>query len=274
MQKLSQLESVLLLKYLSDGKINPFLESPKRIRRSYSSFECLYQFHLYHKNLESGKWADIYTSKETIADHSGLCRATVTKFITSSESSLLLDVRKGIRRKGKHSPNRYSLKPEIRQAMLFLERKGFFKGMKENRQKWRRWFDQRLEKWLIPLLEKGLSFSQILKGESSMLSTAKIAAVKTPKIAATTLRSSPTTHSHLDNPVVPPSFLQPIGYIYGTMRDRLQIPEWQIKSFILNNNLNMLTSCVKEADLQTRGNWKPDRMCAYLQAKINKRKSI
>jgi hypothetical protein len=55
----SQLEAILFIKYLGDGKANPFLDKPKRKRTSYRKLELLYHFFIEQKNVQKGYWTDI-----------------------------------------------------------------------------------------------------------------------------------------------------------------------------------------------------------------------
>lgn len=278
----SELEAILFIKCLGDGKANPFLSDPKRKRTSFIPLEILYQIYLYQKNVDRGAWNDIHTMKETIARHVGCCRTSVTNFFNSK--TIGVDIFVGVARyskrlNGKFQANRYWLKPGIQQALQFLERKGFFKNMKKDRVKWRKGFDNRLEKWLIPLLEKGLTFSQILKGDMNILSTkneAKLAAVEARKMAYTTLppEDSFTTQRYINNPVAAPSFAIPeIAILHSKLKDRLHIPDWQIKNFMLTNPLCMLSAAVDETISWTSGEWQPKRMPALIQKKLNEKRN-
>ncbi len=271
----NQLEKILFIKCLGDGKANPFLENPKRKRISFTPILILYQMYLLQKNVHRGVWKDIHTMKETIAEYSGVSRTSITNFFNSREVDLFIGIaRYSKRENGRFSVNHYWLKPGIFEAMAFLERKGFFKGIKTDLMKWRIYFDKRLESWLIPLLEKGLDFRKILKGEVNILSTknkAKLAAVEPAKLAGTTLppEESFTTHRHLNNPVVKPVFFYSEFETLHANLERLHIPEWQRKIFIMHNAPAILAAAAEEAERWTRGDWKPLRMTALLQKRIN-----
>lgn len=266
-----QLETLLLVKCLGDGKGNPFLPKPKRKRISFTPLEILYQIFLYQKNVDRGKWTDIHTMKETIASHAGMCRTSITNFFNSKTlgTSFFVGVaRNSKRQNGKFQSNRYWLKPGIKEVLIFLERKGFFKGIKKDRLKWRKWFDNRLEKWLIPLLEKGLTLRQIFKGEMNILSTkkhAKLAVVEPAKLAYTTQEL--TTQRHLENPVVS-SLYAKFEDVQTKLEKRLQIPKWQIKIFTMRNSLGVLSLAVDNTIRMTNGDWQPKRMEALLQSNI------
>lgn len=273
-----QLETILLIKSLGDGKANPFLDKPKRKRISFTPLWIVYQIHLYQKNVDRGKWKDIHTMKETIAANAGISRTSVTNFFNSKiiGSDLFVGIARYLKRtKGKFQSNRYWLKEGIAEALHFLERKGFFKNFKSDPVKWRKGFEARLESWLIPLLEKGLTLEQIFKGELSIrsqLSTAKLSVVEPPKLAYTTLppEESFTTHRHLDNPVAIADFEIPeIGILHGKLI-RLDIPKWQIKNFMLHNSLSILSAATDNTIKMTNGGWQPDRMPALLQSNINR----
>lgn len=272
-----QLETLLLIKCLGDGKANPCLPKPKRKRASCTPIRILYQLYLYQKNVDRGAWKDIRTMKETIAKNAGISRTSVTNFLNSKlfGVDLFIGIAKYGRNKGRFPANRYWLKPGIQGCLRVLEKKGFFRGIKEGGIEWRRGFEKRIENWLIPLLEKGRTFEEILKVDANMLSTkkqAKLAAVKPRKLADTTLSSkdSFTTQVDINNPVAKPNtFILQFDDLHGKLRDRLYIPDWQIKIFMMQNAPVVLASAVNETLRWTSGDWKPERMPALLQKRIN-----
>lgn len=278
----TELDTILFIKCLGDGKANPFLPEPKRKRISFFPLEILYQIYLYQKNVDRGAWNDIHTMKETIAEHVGCSRTTVTNFFNSKTFGVDLFVgvaRYSKRVNGKFQSNRYWLKPGIQEAMRILERKGFFKGMKKDRLKWRKWFDERCEKWLIPLLEKGLSFSEILKGDANILSTknkAKLAAVETRKVADTTLPPESSlyntkVYNDNGNPTLSVP-LQAAANVVGILRDVIHIGDQEIQKLMMNNSLNALSRAAKDTiDRLDSGDRRPvHRKAAYLQSCLNR----
>jgi hypothetical protein len=277
------LDTILQIRYLGSGECNELLAQPKRKRSSFTPLEIVYQLYLYHKNVDRGRWVDIHPAKETIAAHCGVSRSSITNFINSKiiRTDLFFHVKRGKRINGRFEANQYALHPKIKKCFSFLERKGFFKGMKKDRVQWRKWFNTRLEKWLIPLLEKGKSLDQILNRDLNRPSTktdAKLATVKPAKLADTTLKDSLkdlTTLRHTNNPgVAPSSILLEFQELEGQLRDRLFLPEYQVKSFLKSNSFNILSKAVSATIYWTEGEWKPRKMPAFLQHQINEHKRL
>lgn len=161
--KISELDSILFLRYFAIGSPQKEDLSEQKIRQAPKKMHLLYQFSLLHKNVEKDKWKAIFPSIDTIAAWVGCHNSTVDRFLKSPEISHLIDIHRNARRiKGRFVTHTYSIKKNILHCIRFLEKKGFFKGMKKDPIKWRAWFNRRLDVWLIPKLEKGMTLDQIL----------------------------------------------------------------------------------------------------------------
>jgi hypothetical protein len=213
-------------------------------RFSYTKLKILYQLHLHNKNILRGGWNHNHVSIDTLACHAGVSRDSVKRFIESDDSKWFVDIVHGKRTKrARFTTNSYFIKKEFVDIFSFLESQGFFKGFKsDNHIKWRKGFNNRLERWLLPLLEKGetlQSISDRISLVKEKLSTTKSTTVNVAKSTCTTNPrglSSFTTPKE-PNPVRISPLLEDIAKLENALRDRLFLKDWQIRSLLGNNTI-------------------------------------
>ena len=261
-----QFGNVVLLKYLGFDLGNK--------RMCYSQLKILYQLHLYSKNVERQVWNHVHVSLETFANHSGLSEKSVKRFLCSDKADLFVDIKRGKRTKrARFTSNAYYLKKEFVEIFSFLERFGFFKGYGSgDHVKWRKGFNSRLERWLLPTLESGKELSQICHLKAK-LSTTKRPAVEVAKRPCTTNPrglSSFTTLKDL-NPVRLNPILEDFSFLEEALRTRLSLKEWEIRALLGKNTLPEVWYCTNEV-LRWIDTGTVPRGAGLIWSRLNKRR--
>lgn len=134
----------------------------QRARSSPTKIKILYHLFQLHKNIESGRWKENFQSKTRIAKSAGVGKKHFSEFVNSSDFALFGEV---IHRYG--TTNIYRLKKWVIDIFYFLEKKGMMKEFRNSFEKWKKTFLERVDKWLIPLLQKGVTFVNILMNKLS-----------------------------------------------------------------------------------------------------------
>lgn len=94
--------------------------------------------------------------KKRIKNTGHISRKAVTKFITGEGLVFFKKTRRF------QATNIYKMHEWVIDVFRFFEKKGMMKGIMEDYDKWREVFLRRLNKWLLPLLEKGNTLKHIL----------------------------------------------------------------------------------------------------------------
>jgi len=231
--------NIVMLKYLGF--------SLGKTRFCYTKLQILYQFHLHNKNIKRGVWDHNCVSFDTLAKHAEVSRETAKRFVASEDSKMFVDIVHGKRTKhARFTSNSYYLKKEFVEIFDFLELHGFFKGYRSgDHVKWRKGFNNRLEKWLLPKLENGEtlhSISSKLSLLKTKLSTTKRASVNEAKRACTTNPRGLSSFTTLKepNPVRLSPVLEEFAKLDEALRTRLFLADWEIKALLGNNTLGEL----------------------------------
>lgn len=154
----------LLLLYLIEP-VAPRTETSKRIRSKPTQIKILNALYQLNKNTISGKWTAIAPGKNLIAKAAQVSSDSVQSFINSPDFLLF-----GEKQERFQATNIYKLHPWVVQLFKFFEVKGMMKNIQTDFKSWRSTFAKRMKKWLLPLLEKGVTIKDIL---AQRLSTKK-----------------------------------------------------------------------------------------------------
>lgn len=274
----SELETILFLRYLATGCPIKTDGTPQKVRQSTKKWGMLYQLYLLHKNVSKGKWNEIFVSIDTLAKWSGCSNSCADRFINSHEISNLIDIKKNpIRKKGRFTTHTYCLKKNVLGAMIFLERKGFFRGMKGDYKKWRSWFNHRMDVWLIPKLEEGFTFRQILEGSKIIRKDQEniniLSTENAPKRTAVNFVKEPvrllgilTTQGYKEHDAISLQFNETLGRL-----EMLGFSSRQKENFIRNNPLGILNVASKSVEdrLRRKDLQEIRNLGGFLQSKLN-----
>lgn len=148
--------NVLLIKYLLDPVISRGKKNT-RIRYRPTEFKALNAMYQLNKNVIRGDWQKFACGKKKIGKAARkISTKSVTKFICGEG---LIFFKKAKRFK---ATNIYELHEWVVQVFRFFEKKGMMKGIMDDFDNWRDVFLRRLNNWLLPLLEKGLTLKDVL----------------------------------------------------------------------------------------------------------------
>lgn len=154
-------QNALLIRYLLDPAI-PCRGKMQRARYKPVDFKILNAIYQLNKNIINNRWENISCGKRLIAKAAGVSVKAVTEFICG-DGLVFFD--KTLRHK---KTNIYRLEPWVVEIFRFFEKTGMMKGVTKDFEKWRENFLKRIKKWVLPLLEKGETFSSILVNNLSM----------------------------------------------------------------------------------------------------------
>lgn len=160
---------IYLIYYLINPQA-PRNEKIKRIRCKTSYIQILNALYQMNKNTLGikAKWEEVAPGKKRIADVARTTRKYVTQFINSSEFPLFCE--KVIRPGATHI---YRLQQWVVDAFKFFEVKGMMKSFIDDFDSWKTTFTKRMQKWLLPLIDKGHSLKEILMNKLSTKSKLK-----------------------------------------------------------------------------------------------------
>lgn len=133
----------------------------KRARDRITNIKILYGLYQLNKNKKSGKWKEVAPGKSRIGKTAKVSRKAVTRFINGDG---LVFFKKTSRFK---TTNIYEMEKWVVEFFEFFERKGMMKGFMNDFDVWKKKFLKRLDKWLLPLLEKKFTLHQILMNKLS-----------------------------------------------------------------------------------------------------------
>lgn len=139
----------------------PCTEKCLKNKSAPTKIKSLYHLFQLSKNINSGKWTGIYQGKTRIAKDARISKKAFCEFI-NKDFKLFGRV---IHRPG--TTNVYRLDDWVIELFGFLERIGMMKNFRKNFSDWKKKFKTRLCKWLLPLLRKGVTLSQILMNKIS-----------------------------------------------------------------------------------------------------------
>jgi hypothetical protein len=157
-----------IFEFLAEFK-NPKNQRKRLKTTPFKTLQAIFQ--IIQTNINK-KRSEHYPSKDLIADVAGICRKEVTEFITSEEIAIFCDVQRHYDTKRKRfESNRYKLKEWVFQWFRLFWRSGMMKHFRKRYDWWLSDFKKRINKWLVPLVQKGHSIKQIYESVVNNLST-------------------------------------------------------------------------------------------------------
>jgi hypothetical protein len=224
--------------------------SPVKIKSIYHLFQL-------SKKVDRKEFTDISQGKELICEKGKFGRTQFTKFINSPDFQLFGKV---IHRNNgvEDLTNLYELHDWVKSIFRFFEKVGMMQGFRNEFERWRCRIKRRLRKWLLPLLEAGKTFSQILENRKlvNKLSTKTVSKPTDPTL------SKPTAIKHTSYMgSIKPSRESKSKQELPAIRGFCQIAETlSVRFSIRDGDLNMIMNSfsLKEikSGLRMRENWK------------------
>lgn len=221
--------SLYLLECLADSMVNP---NGKRARKKKTPFRIINSIYLFTKRMtEKGNSREIFPGKALLAKMSGCSISEVTKFITSKEIDLFCEVKRE-----KFKSNTYILKEWVFCFFRLFWRSGMMKEYNKDYDRWIGDFKKRIRKWLVPLLQSGVTMQEIWQSVLNKLST------RNPVKKATT--------TPLKEPLLSPTeYMKPLGSKLNSEDGISQLPFF-VDSLRLANEMKNRFS-MREADINT-----------------------
>ena len=250
---------------------NPIPVSGKclRARSSPTKIKALYHLYQLNRNVKSGKWTSIHQGKTRMSKGAKISRRHFYEFIKNNLSLF----GKSIRRTG--TTSEYHLDEWVVKFFEFFEKNGMMKGFREDFSSWREMFLTRLDKWLTPLIQKGLSLEQILMNKLSTGKALKGSGSKGLKgsgikPSSKSLMKPKGIKTNIEDAELDSKDSIEVNSI---LRCRLSLSEADVKKFRDYNGLKVLKKSALElcSYIENR-EWKPRSMVRALQATINKYK--
>jgi hypothetical protein len=140
----------------------PSAGKQKRARSAPTKIKSLYHLFQLNKNIKNKKWSKNFQGKTAISEKALVSKRHFSDFVNSSDFNFLGKVK---HRGG--TTNEYELEPWVVDMFSFFEKKGMMQNFRQDFDKWKRTFLKRINHWLLPLLRKGHTLSQILMNRLS-----------------------------------------------------------------------------------------------------------
>lgn len=258
--------NILTLKFLLQPCI-PRGKKNLRIRSSPTQFKILTAIYQLRKNVLSKKWEKVAPGKAKIAKTARSSRDSVTRFINGTGLAFF---KKTTRFK---ATNLYDLEPWVVKCFQFFEKKGMMKGIIQDFEKWRKTFLLRINKWLLPLLEKGFSLNDILMNKLST-KTRLMSAYPEPLMSAGIKPSGFALKGNRNNTEISVPSICEFDSLSKQLETELRISRSDVNTFVLHYPLSHHKRAATLALKWMANGIKPDSPVRMYQSCLNKTKQV
>lgn len=223
---------------LLESIIKPLIPLPekKRARSAPSKIKVLYHLFQLHKNVANGKWTEIYQGRKKIAQKAKVSLRHFKEFISDPDFKLF-----GSRKHRGGTTSVYTLHNWVIQFFEFFEKKGMMKDFRTDFNGWKERFVKRLHNWLLPLLRKGHSLTEILMNKLSTKKTLKGTGSNSLKGAK--IKPSGSSHEAFGIKTKDENAelgTQESNLVAGILSNRLHLSGSDIHQFLFKNPLHLV----------------------------------